>query len=542
MSELPPLPNGFVLDNSSSTPPLPEGFKLDGAQRSAPVSAYGLGAAALTGLGKGTAALAGMPADAAAGMSYYRDKYIANPIAEALGFKPISDEKLNYNVIKDVIGSGAFNKYIQGVTGEYHKPQNTAEKVTETAASFVPAAVVAPGGVATNALRYGVIPGAASELAGMVPGVEGTKWEPWARSAAAVGASLFNPGRIANPLPVNAARQHSLDVLHNEGITSLTAGQRTGSEPLRYFESAVSAAPMAGHGVHRIQSEGQHQFTEAAVRRAGAGPDASPEVLGANQRRLGNEFEQLSARNNMVPDNRFITDIAAAIRDYRNVPQSQQRAIVQGYIDDIVQHVNNGHMPGPQYQEMRSRLSRQADSLRQSDPTLSDALRNMRNALDEAMGRSISPADREAWDTARREYSAQKVLEKAASRAGEATAEGQITPPNLRNTVSAENRGAYARGEGQFAELARAGAHVMTPLPNSGTAQRHNVFSLLNSATLGVVPAVTGRVVMSPPVQYYLSGRVPGQQMAGRLLGAEAPRNLTAQQLMMIEALQRPTQ
>src|SRR6185503_2577249 len=149
---------------------------------------------------------------------------------------------------------------------------------------------------------------------------------------------------------------------------------------------------------------------------------------------LGRTFEDLSARNNLVPDNQFVTDIVDAARNYRRVPDSQQRQMVQGYIDDIVEHVNNGQMPGPQYQEMRSRLSRQANGLRMSDPTLSEALRDMRVALDSGMRRSIHPDDAALWDTARREYGAQKVIEKAASKAGEITAEGQITPANLRNT------------------------------------------------------------------------------------------------------------
>jgi hypothetical protein len=174
--------------------------------------------------------------------------------------------------------------------------------------------------------------------------------------------------------------------------------------------------------------------------------------------------------------------------------------MVQGYIDDIIDHVNNGHMPGPQYQEMRSRLSRESNGLRVSDPTLSQALRDLRNGLDNAMSRSIAPADQQAWQTARREYSAQKVIEKAASRAGEATAEGQITPANLRNTLP-KAVGGYARGEGDFNELARSGVSVMTPLPNSGTAQRTNAFHLLNAGLLGIPQAAAGRVVMSRPVQ-----------------------------------------
>jgi len=152
------------------------------------------------------------------------------------------------------------------------------------------------------------------------------------------------------------------------------------------------------------------------------------------------------------------------------------------------------------------------------------------------MGRSISPEDQALWQQTRREYAAQKVIEKAASRAGEATSEGQITPANLRNTVAGENRGGYARGEGQFAELARAGANVMTPLPNSGTAQRANAFHLLNSALLGIPQAVGGRVVMSPPVQSYLSN----QLMNGALPNSPEARRLLITE-MLLKTQQQPT-
>jgi hypothetical protein len=321
--------------------------------------------------------------------------------------------------------------------------------------------------------------------------------------AVAGGVSPNVASRAITPLPSSPARQRLVDILADEGVTSLTAGQRTGNKALQYGEDMLGNASGAGGSAANIRQRGQEQFTEAAMRRAGAGPDATPEVLAQNSDRLGGEFRALSARNDLVPDNQFVTDVVAAARNYRRVPDSQQRQMVQGYIDDIVGHVNTGSMPGAQYQEMRSRLSRQANSLRNSDPTLSEALRDMRNALDNAMGRSISPADREAWQRARREYGAQRTIEKTASRAGEATAEGQLVPANLRNTVSAENRGAYARGQGQFSELARAGAGVMAPLPNSGTAQR------LNATNIAMLPvtATIGRALMSRPAQAYLGNQ-----------------------------------
>jgi hypothetical protein len=198
-------------------------------------------------------------------------------------------------------------------------------------------------------------------------------------------------------------------------------------------------------------------------------------------------------------------------------------------------------MSGAEYQAMRSRLSRQANNNRQADPDLSEVLRGMRNALDDAMGRSIAPADQQAWQTARRQYGAQKDIEKAASRAGEATAEGQITPANLRNVASANNRGAYARGEGQFSELGRAGAGIMNPLPNSGTAQRYNALQLTNQATLGAIPAAAGRILMSRPMQ---GGPGFGQGYLANQLLTPHMGNLPSRQEALLRALlaQEPQQ
>lgn len=481
------------------------------------------------GVGKGLIGLGGMIGDlsdlGAKGL-----EHATNFVSDKLGVERYQRPSTT-SALHNIPTNASLTKNVQDVTGEFYKPQTTAGKYAETVGEFAPAIVGGPGGLARRGLTQVAAPGIASEAAGQA--TQGTAAEPYARLAAAVAAPMGvgAASRVITPAPSSEARQRLVEILQGEGVTSLTAGQRTGNKTLQYAESILGDAPGAGQGASRIQQEGQRQFTEAAMRRAGQNlPDATPEVLAQNNTRLGNEFQQLAARNDLTPDNQFITDITNAVGNYRRVPDSQQRQMVQGYIDDIVPHVNAGQMPGREYQEMRSRLSRQSKSLQQSDPTLSEALRDMRNALDNAMGRSISPADQQAWQTARREYGAQKTLEKSASRAGEEAAEGQIKPSSLRNTVAANNRGAYARGEGDFSELARAGSGVMAPLPNSGTGQRNqisNMASYLSGMAGGgagafagpggamagmaaglAVPGAVGRALMSGPMQAYLSNQL----------------------------------
>lgn len=517
------------------------------------------------GLAEGAIGLLGMGGDvrnlASRATDYVAGKMGVSP-EETGRFKDFMYNATRFSPIGAITGgptSGELKKDVERVTGEFYKPQTTAGEYAHTVGQFLPAAAL-PGGGAVSRVTSAITAGLGSEAAGQL--TKGTAAEPYARLAGGVVGG-FAPGaigRIVTPAPSSAARQRLVDVLAGEGVTSVTAGQRTGNKGLQYAESILGDFPGAGQGTTRIQQEGQQQFTRAAMRRAGQGlADASPETLAQNNARLGNEFTALSARNALRPDRQFINDVTAAVRNYRRVPDSQQRAMVQGYVDDITQHVLSGQMPGTFYQEMRSRLSRQAKSLSQSDPTLSEALRDLRNALDDAMGRSISPSDRAAWTAARREYGAQKTLEKAASRAGEATAEGQIVPANLRNAVSAANRGAYARGEGDFSELARAGSGVMAPLPNSGTAQRTGIQAVISAlggaAGFGVgnvpgavvagsaaaaAPAAAGRLLMSRPVQAYLGNQLLARELE-RLPRAQQVviRALLSQQRPQLEAQPR---
>lgn len=543
MTDLPP---GFVLDNEQgAAPALPPGFVLDGSapEPSVKETAYDIGASGVAGIGKGITQGIG-------GLGDLRDlaSQGAGYLAEKSGIDPATLETLKgfgskaANVVAPALSAAVRNaptseqvqKGIEKVTGEFHKPTTALGEGAAAIGEFIPGAVTAAasggGSLAGNLTRFAAIPGAVSTLAEKF--LPESEYKPYAKAALTIGSTIPNPAKLVTPFPATQARREAVESLRREGVTSLTAGQQTGNEKLQYLESISSHMPFGGTRAHEVEARGRQQFTDAALRRAGATGEATPEVLGANQRRLGQTFQDLSDRNNLVPDNHFINDLVDAAANYRRVPDSQQRQMVQGYLDDIIAHVNNGQMPGPQYQEMRSRLSRQADALRQSDPTLSETLRDMRNALDAGMRRSISAEDGALWDRARREYRAQKTLEDVASRSGAATAEGIISPPNLRNAIAADNRGAYARGEGPFNELARAGSIAMTPLPNSGTAQRINAFDLLDltKALLKVPGGVAARVLTSAPGQavaanQLMNGALPNSPAARAALIAELMKN-----------------
>lgn len=329
-------------------------------------------------------------------------------------------------------------------------------------------------------------------------------------------------GAATRPLATPPERQAAVDVFQREGIP-MSAGQRTGSKALRYSESFLGDAPLSGGQATRAAEAQGEAFTDAAMRRVGAEGRATPENLSAARERIGGAFNELSGRNALQADPQLGRDLGAALTEYSAVLPSEQRQIVGNIASDIVQRVQQGGgtIAGRDYQTIRSRLSRMAQNARVNDPEFSQAIRSMRDALDEGMTRSISGADAEAWNAARQQWGNLKTLEKAAAGAGEGAATGLISPQQLRVAASsgAGNRGAYARGEGDFADLARAGNVIMDRLPNSGTAQRNLLTGQigggsaaavtgdpLTAAIISLGPGALGRALWTGPVQRFLAG------------------------------------
>lgn len=392
----------------------------------------------------------------------------------------------------------------------------------------------AMGAGAVEGAGYGALYGAGNAEGGLQERAQG------AAEGAAIGGVIGGAvpavargisaatSRAITPMSIPPERQAMIDTLTREGVP-LSAGQRTGSRPLQYAESIFGDATLAGGASQRMASDQAEAFTDAAMRRVGGSGRASPENVQANFDRIGQQFRDLSARNAVQADQQLGRDLGATLREYDRVLPTEQRQIVGNLATDIVERfqAGGGVLPGAEYQTARSRLSRMAQNARQSDPEFATAVRGLRDALDNGMMRSISPEDAAAWQTARREYGNIKDLSKAAAGAGAGTAEGLISPQALRSSVaSGNNREAYARGQGDFAELARAGNAVMTPLPNSGTAQRGMLAGQagtggaamyagdpLMAAVVALGPSAFGRALWSGPVQNYLSNQTVTPQV-----------------------------
>lgn len=497
------------------------------------------------GLVKGGLSLAGLPGDArniaSAATDYIGGKLGASPEA-VQSFKDKVQSVAKYaplppiSTLATAPSSSDLQKEIEGVTGEFYKPKTVAGEYAQTAGEFAPALIGGGEGLISKLATRVALPAALSETGGQI--TKGTEAEPYARIAGALmSPAVLAAGRRAiTPFAATPERTQLVDVLRNEGVP-LTAGQRSGNKALQWAESTFGDMPGAGGRPAEMMTDQQEQFTRAALRRAGEDATrASPEAIDNAFNRIGGQFDAIGARNNVIPDAQFVQDLQAARNEYHNLVGPHARApAVDNTIGDIASQMqrNGGMLTGEQYNAMTSRLAKQARQAR-NDPQLQDALQGLRDSLDDAFERTLTSTgnvqDAAALREARNQYRNLLVLEKAATGAGAATAEGLISPSQLRGAVVQQNRRGYARGRGDFADLARAGEAVLRPLPQSGTAPRQNMqhmLSLLGSiiggtagsaggpagTALGAVtgvaaPAAAGRVMMSRPVQAYLGNQL----------------------------------
>jgi len=469
-------------------------------------TALDVGASLASGVGRGVAGLAGLPGTV---------QDLANSgLSWATGLPELPRSPLSASSLQSGLST------VTGGASDY-EPQTTAGEYASTVGEFLPGSVV-PGGTLANALRFGVLPGLASEGAGQL--TEGTGLEPYARVAAALAAPMLPAlaSRAISPFSgaISPERQRAITALQGEGVP-LTAGQQTGSRGLQFAESELGGGRAAS-----LMDDQARAFTEAATRKAGMqGGLATPDAMAANAQRLGQGFQNISARNAVRADPQFGNDMGRVLREYDRVLPTAQREVVNNMADDIlaITSSNGGSIPGEVYQATRSRLGRMAQSARNSDPEYANALRGLRNTLDDAMARSVSPDDAAEWARLRSEYGNMKVLEKAATGAGESAAMGTISPAKLRQAATTGRQSGYARGTGDFDELARSGQAVMSPLPNSGTAGRIRAQNLGAPLLAGggalaggvpgllaglVAPQVAGAALMSRPVQSYLTNQL----------------------------------
>lgn len=481
-----------------------------------------VGKSAGAGLVRGAAGLAMLPGNletlGRAGINYAGSKITgkSDPIVSPRSVLPNSNDALQ--VIEHYSGQPLY------------RPSTRAGQYAGAVGEFAPNMLLpGPAGLASKAATNVVGPAVLSETAGQA--TEGSDWETPARIAGAVVGSMAPSmaTRLVSPMPTNPARAQHVQTLQNEGVTDLTAGQKTGRMPLRWAESAANDVPGSGTRAAQLMEQQGEQFTAAVLKRAGINANrADKTVIDQAFSDIGSKFDAMAQASTLRFSQPVLRDVRMAEHQYnRVVPEAMRSPIVKELAEEIDQLAKSGAvLAGDRYQGWRSTIESAARGA--SDPYLQTALRDIKTALDDAVEKALPAKIRGDWQEARRQYRNMLVIEKAATAAGAETAQGIISPAALRTATAVQNRRAYARGKGDLADLARSGAAVMDKLPQSGTTPRaiaSNVGKVVlggaaGGATYGgqegaaggalapfVLQALFSRGLMSRPVQNYLANQ-----------------------------------
>jgi len=344
---------------------------------------------------------------------------------------------------------------------------------------------------ASGAAAGGVAEETNSPMAGLGAGVA-------VPIAASIGRRVVTPFPNAN-LP---GRQALVDAAEKEGIP-LTAAQATNNAFLKNVDAVMEQMPFTGGPQRAIRNDQNGKFIEAAWRKAGeTANDTSPGTINTARDRIGKEIGDIANRNTLAFTPWLDDALAGITENLRFIPAESAgpvRARIEQLRGMVVEPPFPGappEVPGAAYRMLDSAIGRSIRGTSNGD--MRGALGDLRETLRTAMDDSITPADKAAWDIARRQYASMSVIAGAAGQAGAGAAEGLMSPLALRAAlVQSIGKGNYELGRGDLNELSRIGQGLLRPPPDSGTAGRGFAHNLL-TGSVGVGGAGLGAAFGGP--------------------------------------------
>lgn len=369
----------------------------------------------------------------------------------------------------------------------------------------------------------------AAARSGVFAGAQGTVGDESRAGNAAEGAAYGVAGQgVASGLAKAAgtAKQaltepvrRSIESARAAGIP-LNVSQVTNSRFAKTVQSVLSELPFTGAGKAGLKQ--QEAFNRAASRAIGQdAPQLTEKVMGSAKAKIGAMYDDVfkDAKVKLTPDD--LRSMSAIEKTATQDLTADKAQVVRNQFQKIIDDFADGEVTGPKYQSLREKLREAA-----GEGLEGKLVKQLRERLDAAAHRSVGAAQSAVLKRANGMYANMKTLEKALQQVE--GSKGNVKPaslyPLIKNGATKEMR-----------ELAKIGQNVLKdPIPNSGTAQRQLVTSVLGGTALGIVPAaklaglgaVLGRALNSNTASKVLE---QGKPMAGLArLAKPTPRLLPA--------------
>jgi hypothetical protein len=313
--------------------------------------------------------------------------------------------------------------------------------------------------------------------------------------------------RISNP----PETQRLIDVAGKEGII-LTPGTKSGSRPLQAAESVLSTLPFSSGPQRQVYAKTREQFNQAVLKKAGIDDKyVSPEVLNKAFTGIGKEFDDLVAQTpplSVTPE--FEANIKAAKTEHAKYLTPDQQSVFKAYESDISKAIADAKAVGgtaiidpKQYKQIASKLRTRIRTT--NDPDLKESLGKLQDAFDDLVEQHASSKIVDKWSDTRRRYRNLLIVDKAAGGGtGETRISGDIPFAGFKQAVDAADQSGFARGRGEYNDLARVGDLLTQKIPNSGTPERTFMQKIISNPLAAIGTGLASSTVVGTP--YVLGG------------------------------------
>lgn len=389
-----------------------------------------------------------------------------------------------------------------------YAPLRAARPMATGIGEALPMMAVPVGGAANTAAFLG-----RSAIAGALPGAlsygtagERLKGAAVGAAGGAVGGGIgLGAAKLLKPAGAGAAglSDDALAAADRLGM-KLSAGQRTQNQGMLGFENYLAKSPGSAGAMQSRATGNQVALNRAAAKAMGQGGDSLDEgAFAAAKTAIGDEFGRLQGITAPKLDQDFMAALVKVDSD--NAAKGAFRLkSVDSVVDKALDLAAQNNLSGKAYKEIRTQLSNDATAAyKAGDATLGGALKTIRKALDDAAKKSLSPDDQKAWDVAREQWQAYKILTKSnVAEAGDVSA--ARVAAQMRRGGDQFRTGA---SKGELADIGRVGEAVKSVQnPNSGQL----AMQMLYGNPITGLPMMAGNKAMSmaynnPLMQRYLS-------------------------------------
>lgn len=306
------------------------------------------------------------------------------------------------------------------------------------------------------------------------------------------------------------------DAARNKWGIPVNAGQISSSPSVNMLNSVTRRLPFSGAGEQAAEQSAS--FNRAVSTTFGENATKlTPDVMAAARDRIGSQFEGIAQKTPSIQgDQQLVADLSGVIRSAKGSVTDSEFAPIQSQVMNVVKAFQGGSITGDQYLALTRRGTPLDAAMNSANPNIKNFAGDVRDALDGAFQRSATPDVLDQLQQARAQWKNMRTVEGLAAK----STTGDISPALLQSKVLANNKGTYGAaygGGGDLKELADIGQRFLKEPPNSGTADRSALFSMLGAA--GAAGEV-GLASHNPLLALYSLAAPIGTMAAGRAAGS----------------------